>query len=369
MRIFYLITELDVGGAEKALYELATHLDRARFEPVVGCLSGRGPVGNWLADRGVEVVHFGMRSKRDWGVVGRVSADLERRRPDLVHTFLFHANFVGRLAAWRAGVTQVISSVRVEETRRLHLLGDWVTQGLVDVETCVSESTRAYTHRRAGIPSRKLVVIPNGIDPARFADVPPCPEEWNLQRDQEVVATVGRLELQKDPIALVRALARIRRQRPRARLVWAGDGPLRASVQRQAERDAAPVDLLGWVVDVRPLLKRAQVFALASRWEGMPNVVLEAMACGLPVVATRVGGCVEMIVDGETGFLVPPGDADALADRVLRVLSDPALGRRMGRAARERVGEHFSLDAMVRANERLYERLRPGVPCQGSPVP
>jgi len=361
MRIFYLITELDVGGAEKTLFELATHLDRARFEPVVGCLSGQGEVGQWLSDKGVEVVHFDMRSRFDWGVVGRVAGELRRRKPDVLHTFLFHANFVGRLAALRAGVERVISSVRVEERRRLHLLGDWLTQGLMEVQTCVSTSTLEYTRRRARIPLRKLVVVPNGIDLARFEDVAPCPADWELPNDGPVVAAVGRLDRQKAPLTLVRAFARVRERHADAVLAYAGDGPMRGQVEREIERLGLRdhVRLLGWVEDVRPLLARADVFALASQWEGMPNCVLEAMACGAPVVCTAVGGCPELVDDGVTGFLVAPGDADALADRVARLLGDGGLRKRMNREAKERLRRRFTIESMVAANEALYECHEP----------
>ena len=363
MRIFYLITELDVGGAEKALYELVRRLDRGRFEPVVGCLTGRGEVGDWLRDVGVEVLHFDMRSALDLGVVRRVANAMRRHRSDGVHTFLFHANLIGRVAARLAGVRPVISSVRVEERRRSHLLLDWLTHRLVDVETCVSESTRRYTHERAGIPLDKLVVIPNGVDAARFADPPPPPAEWGLPDDAPVIATVARLDEQKNPMALLAAIADeegLEGSRPV--LAWAGDGPMRGEVEREVARLGLGdrVRLLGRIADVRPLLGRADVFVLASRWEGMPNCVLEAMAAGLPVVATSVGGCPELVEHGETGYLVDPGDTSALSGALCRLLDDADLRLRMGRAARARVRKRFSLDAMAEANVRLYEALSRG---------
>lgn len=363
-RIFYLITELDVGGAEKTLFELATRLDRRRFEPAVGCLFGRGEVGRWLEERGVEVVHFDMRGKADWGVVRRVRHELLRRGPELLHTFLFHANVVGRLAARRVPLKGVVSSVRVEERRRLHLLGDRLTRGLMDAETCVSESAREYTHRRARVPLDKLAVVPNGIEVERHTHPPPPPVSWRLPADGPLVATVARLDAQKDPETLIAAFALARQRVPKASLAWAGGGPLFAATRDRIRRAglAECVRLLGAVDDVRPLLGAADAFALASRWEGMPNSVLEAMAAGLPVVATAVGGCPELVVDAETGLLVPPGDARALADALVSLLSDPPKARKMGQAGRARARDHFSLDGMVRANVAIYERLLSSAP-------
>jgi len=145
-RIFYLITELDIGGAEKALYELATRLDRKRYEPIVACLTGRGPIGEWLSKAGIDVIHIGMRSWCDIPAWLRLRKALREFRPHVLHTFLFHANFAGRLASLGLGIERRISAVRVEEPRRSHLWGERLTRGLVDVVTCVSESARQYTH-------------------------------------------------------------------------------------------------------------------------------------------------------------------------------------------------------------------------------
>jgi len=361
-RVFYLITELDAGGAEKALYELATRLDRRRFEVMVGCLTGRGAVGEQLLAAGVDVRYFEMRGWWDAAAWLRVREALREFRPHVLHAFLFHANLVSRVAAMGLGVEEVISSVRVEEPRRSHLWLDRLTRRLVDRVTCVSVSTRDYTRRMARIPPEKLVVISNGVDAEQWrVSLMAPPAEWRLPDGAPVVGVIGRLHEQKDPETMLAAAERVVSGVPDAVFAFAGEGPL-------AERCRATANLrgldenvrwLGRLSDVRPLLSRIDLLALSARWEGMPNVVLEAMACGKPVVATRAGGTPEIVHDGVTGFLVPVGDADALAARIVELLADAALRERLGKAGLKRVKEHFSIRKMVAANEALYEAARP----------
>lgn len=357
-RILYLITELDAGGAEKALYELVTRLDTRRFDPLVGCLTGRGVVGEWLADAGIEVRHFDMRGCWDLPAWTRLRRTLKHFRPHVVHAYLFHANLISRLASVGLGIERVISSVRVEEPRWTHLWLDRLTCRLVDRVTCVSASTRDYTHARARIPLEKLVVVPNGIDPQR-CDMPVMapPPQWRIPDTAPVIAVIGRLHAQKDPLAMLRVAQAVIAEIPNAVFVFAGDGPLadQCRTDAHARRIADNVRFLGWVPDVRPLLARMDLLALTSRWEGMPNVVLEAMACRKPVIASAVGGCVEQIANGETGFLVPPGDTDATVRRILTLLSNTELRKQMGTAGRKRLLEHFSIEKTVQANQALYE--------------
>jgi len=355
-KIFYLITELDVGGAERTLYELATRLDRSRFAPTVGCLTGRGPIGRRLEEKGIEVVYLNMRSAFDIRAWRRLRRWLRERKPHILHTFLFHANFAGRLAARGLGIERVISAVRVEEPRRMHLWGERLTRRWVDVVTCVSESARLFTHERTGHPLRKLVTIPNGIDSACFDEALAPPAEWNLPPDAPVVAVVGRLDDQKDPLLMLEVARIVRKRAPKAIFVFAGDGPLASKCRARAEAAGLGdgVRWLGWIPDVRPLLQRAACLALSSRWEGMPNAVLESMAAGIPTAAFGVGGTSELIVHEATGFLAPPGDAEALARAIYELITNPDRARRMGVHARVRAERSFSLEKMVNANQALY---------------
>jgi glycosyltransferase involved in cell wall biosynthesis len=357
-RIFYLITELDAGGAERALLKLATAMKRAGDAVKVACLTGEGQMAEPLRQAGIEVFFCHMRQGYDLPAMKRLVAELRRWRPDVLHGFLFHANLVGRIAGRVAGVPFVLNSVRVEEPRRSHRLLDRLTYRLMDLEVCVSESARRFTARTAGVPDGRLEVVPNGVDLEEFDPIPPTPEHWGLGKDEPVVATVGRLTDQKDPYTLLCAARIVLRQHPATRFVIAGEGPLRGTITARS-RDLGishSVLLLGQIPDTRPLLARCDVFALTSRWEGMPNALLEAMACRRPVVATRVGGCEEVVEEGVNGYLVPPRHARALADRLLELLRDPAKATAMGEAGRRTIEQRYTLRQTLDGWRAIYDR-------------
>jgi len=351
-RILYLTTELDPGGAEKALYELVRRLDRRRFTPEVSCLAGRGVVGRWLkADR--VPVHYLAAGPATWPLaLLRLHRLMRRGRFDLVHTFLFHANVFGRVAARLAGVRRVVSSVRVEEPRGHHQALNALTWRLADRIVCVSQSTAEFFAARAHAHPTRLAVIPNGVDTTRFAPGRPS-------AGVPLVLSVGRLDRQKGYDVLIEAVRRCKDAGTPMRVAIAGDGPDRAALQKQISSRGltGTVELLGRRDDVPDLLASAHLFVSASRWEGMPNAVLEAMAAGLPVGATAAGGTRELVVHGATGILAPPGNAESLAQAMALVLGDAALGRRMGALARERVEQHFTWEHTAQQHEALYREL------------
>ncbi len=360
LRLLLLITGLGLGGAEKAVFTLATGLDRSRFDVRVACLLDRGPYAERLEAAGIPVHALAMSGRTDVGAFWRLRALLRQHRPAILHTFLFHANLLGRFAAWSAGTPVRISSVRVcEEERPSHLWWDRWTQGLIHAETCVGEAVRRFTRERARIRDDRLVVIANAVQaqaPTPDARVR-LRQADRLEEQDVLVLGVGRLDTQKAPEDLVRATLAV--AAPPLRLWIAGTGPreetLRAALACADAGDRAR--LLGRRTDVPDLLAAADVFALASRWEGMPNAVLEAMAAGLPVVATAVGGTTDLVLDGETGFLVPPGDLVAFSDRLRRLALDPALRRKLGEAGRARAESCFGIPRFLAAHATLYERL------------
>ncbi len=304
VRVAFCITELEPGGAERCLVELATRLDRRRFEPVVYCLGPR-PAGNpiSLVERleaaGVAVHCFGARRPLALpGLLRRLRRQMQLDRPRLVQTFLFHANVLGAWAARGAGVPHVVSGIRVAERHSAwHLLVAQCADRWVDRHVCVSRSVRDFSVTQGRLRFDKLVVIPNAVDVERFAGAPAVSRsELGVDGRARLIAYVGRLDRQKGVRWLVEAIQGVLNEHADVELVMVGDGPERMALERFcAARTPGRVHFLGTRADVPEILAAADLLVLPSRWEGMPNVVLEAMAAGLPVVATDVEGVREAL--------------------------------------------------------------------------
>jgi len=367
IRVALCITDLDVGGAERCLTQLATRLDRARFEPVVYCLAPepadaeRSCLGP-LSETGVPVHSLGGRSRWQlFWVVLRLAWLMRRHQPQLVQTMLFHANIVGTVAARLARVPKVVAGLRVAERGAdWHVRWESRLRQRVDRHVCVSRDVADFGWSEMRIPREKLVVIPNGVDLARF----PVPEPAKLTSlgiwaERRVVTFVGRLERQKGLRWLLESAPEWLERLPDCDLLLVGRGPLEPELRRLAEKlgISRRVHFAGWRPDVPEILAVSELLVLPSEWEGMPNVVLEAMASRLPVVASEVEGVRELL--GETSDIqtVRFGDRKALAERLVRLLSDPQLAAEVGAANRRRAEEQFSIERMVAAYEDLWESL------------
>jgi glycosyltransferase involved in cell wall biosynthesis len=361
VRIAFCITDLDPGGAERAMVRLVKGLDRSRWEPAVFCLAGRGDLADELQSARITVECLGARHWSNIGAVLRLARGLHRFQPAVVQTFLFHANLAGRTAARLAGVGKVVAGIRVAEKRsRVPLWLDRWTNRLVAKNVCVSQAVANFSISHAGIPSEKVVVIPNGVDVRRFAEARPADlQPFGIPPESPVLLTVGRLDPQKGLADLIEAAAIVAPKFPAAHFLLVGEGPERGAIERLIREKglADRVHLAGWRPDVPELLAAGSVLILPSHWEGMPNVILEAMAAGLPVAATQVEGTSELVVEGQTGFLVPVKSPQALADAISKMLAVPAFAKALGASGRERVTAEFSWERMVARYESLYESL------------
>ena len=361
-----MTTGLGYGGAETQLVRLATRLKARGWNVhVVSMLPPQAYVGD-LQRAGISVVSLGMRRGiPDPKALFRLVFILRREKPQLLTTFMYHANLLGRVAGRLAGVPVVVSSIRNERfggTLRDRIMR--VTDSLADVTTVNSHLAGQAIVRRGVVPAKKLRVIPNGLDTARFVWSPDLRkhvrEALGVDEGSFLWLAVGRLEQQKDYPNLLEAFVRVVRERSEAALRIAGEGPLRPALEGTVRRLGLEqrVIFLGVRADVPRLLAAADAFVLASAWEGLPNVVMEAMAAGKPVVATRVGGVPELVEHGKSGFLVPPKDPEALAVAMLRLmaLSDETRAR-MGEAGQAHVRANYELERVVDKWEALYQEL------------
>lgn len=352
-----LISDLARGGAETQLVELALGLKRRRFAVEVVLLRARNDFSLDLAEAEVPVTALRRVSWWDVRVLWRLYRHLRHTRPDVLHSFMFLANLVGVVAGRLARVPRVLVSLRCsyEATpgrfwRRVARWSHWRADRVI-----VNSEAARREELEAGFPPERLDYVPNGIRlaaasaPGRAAlDLPEGP----------LVLSVGQLEAVKGQRYLIDAWATVRAAVPDATLLLLGSGSLRLELEELARRNglATSVRLLGFRAPVLPYLLACDLLVQSSLSEGMPNAVLEAMAARRPVVATRVGGLPEVVSDGETGVLVPPADAQALARAIVGLLADRERRADMGAAAWRRVRDHFPAERMVTLTDEAYRR-------------
>ncbi|MBA3314086.1 MAG: glycosyltransferase [Planctomycetaceae bacterium] len=360
IRVLLVIPTLDASGAEKQFALLATRLPRDRFELHVAVLTRSGPYERMIRSAGVPVTVLGKRFKADPIACARLRRLVRQFQPQVMHTWLFAANAYGRLAVGGDGSPAIIVSERcVDSWKSGWQL--WLDRKLVGRTAALvanSESVATF-YRNAGIPSEKVHVIPNGIEvpPPAVADRSSVLAELGLPRDAKIVASIGRLAKQKRVDVLVWAMQLLRQLTNNVYHLIVGDGPQRGSLERLAKHFTCDdvTRFLGHRSDVSRLLSCVDVFWLASDFEGQSNSVMEAMAAGLPVIASDIPANRELIENGRTGYLVRPGDSVAFAQYADRLLVDRELAGRFGEAARRHLAEHHSVDAMVNGYAALYE--------------
>ncbi|WP_425619267.1 glycosyltransferase [Anatilimnocola sp. NA78] len=363
--IVFVITQLDAGGAERALTQLVLRLDKSRFQPTVISLRPR-PVGarailvEQLEAAGVAVEFLNALQKWEFPrAVWRLSRRLQELRPAVVQSFLFHANVVTALAGKLSGVP-VVAGMRVADPSRTRQRVERWLAPLIKMHICVSQSVADFYQKTVGISRDKLDVIPNGVDVERFAQALPVDRSsLPVPANRRLLVAIGRLERQKGHDWLLPILAKAFEELPEQELLLVGDGPDRGRLQQQASELGIGdrVHFLGWRSDVPELLRGADLLLLPSRWEGMPNVLLEAMAAGLPVLTTRVEGTTEILGPLATEQSVAVGDSAAFEDAIVRLCQDRVLSAELGQSNRERVLASFSLAVMTQAYEQIYMRL------------
>ncbi len=360
LRTLFVIDELDIGGTEQQILETVRRIDRDRFEPFVCCFR-HGAKAREIEELGVPVIHEPKRLKADPGLVLRLSAMMKRERFDIVQTYLWTANTWARVAARLAGIRWVLASERNvdiwEETYK-RVIGRFLARS-TDRIIANSEAVRQYLLTRGGLSPDKVVTIYNGVNFDRFrtrCDASERRRELGIADDVVLAGCLARVEPAKDHGTLLQAMALISNRVPKLHLVLIGGGSEEDRMKRMAHElgIGERVHFTGFRTDAAEWLQSVDLSVLSSVKEGLSNTVLESMAAGKPVVATDVGGNAEVIVEGETGFLVPSRAPTELGAALARVASSPEMMASFGTAGRRRADDLFAVDSMVKHTERLY---------------
>jgi len=365
--VAHVIHSLATGGLENGVVNLVNTAG-PEFRHVIVCVTGSGAMRDRLKPD-VEVFSIGKRPGNDLGAVWRLVSLLRRVRPTVVHSRNWAA-FDAIPAAGLARVPVVVHGEHGRESadphgrnRRRNRLRR-ILSPLVTRFVAVSRDLERWLVEDVRLPARKVLTIHNGVQLDRFArnSLPEARRALGLPAEALIIGTVGRLDPVKDQAGLVRSFAALLPTHPDAFLVLAGDGPCRPDLSRLIGELGVErrVRLLGDRPDVPLVLSAMDLFVLPSIAEGMSNTVLEAMATGLPVIATRVGGNPELVEDGVTGRLVAPQEPRGLTEAIAGYLEDSHLRAVHGKASRQRATEHFGLERMCLAYTDLYSRLLPG---------
>lgn len=362
-KVMLLAVGLGVGGTETHILELASRIDRTKYDVTVCALKSGGCVADDLRARGIRVVSLGGAGVFDFRVLYRLWKVLQAEPPDVIQSFLFWANLSARLLGRLFKAVRVVCSYHdeiVSEGRLLRAI-DRLTFQWSHAVVCCSEAVRRSVSARIGGRVARQATIPFGVDLRRFAATELATrQELGLREGGPLIGTVCRLvEPKKGLSVLLEAMAALKRQKADlgCQVLIVGEGPSRRLLEAMSDQFGLSrcVVFAGVRRDIQRILPLLDVFVLPSLYEGFGIAILEAMAVGKPVVATCVGGIPEFVLPGETGLLVEPGNAAALADAIASMLRDPDRATRMGANGRSRVQAGFQISTVVRRHEQVYE--------------
>jgi len=377
IKILYVIPRLAKAGTEKHLVSLASSLDRSKFDVTICCLFAgtdchgfrstdkhgltRGNSVKISGNLCFKIIFLKRKNVYDLRVIFDLYRLIRKERYNIVHTYLFGFHYLAAIPAKIAGVPVVISSRRELATWKkwqhhlLENLGNIFTDKMV----ACSNAVREFSLDTENLTSDKIVTIYNGIDLKQFYPHQKnirILEELGLDEKDKIVGMVANFSSVKDHKTLFKAIAEVKKTFPQVKCLLIGDGPLREELKVKSEelKVKSNIIFLGRRDDIPELLSIMDVFILTSLSEGFPNVVLEAMACGLPVVATNTGGIPEAVIDEKSGVLVKPRDYQAIADTVVRLLENCGITKDMGKRGREIAENKFKFERMLAEYENLY---------------
>jgi len=356
IKIAYIISSSEIGGTEKMLLLMLENLDENKFgKPVVITIKGKGKFTEELAKRNIR--RYTYNFKKNPFLFFRLLYDLKREHPDIIHSFLFYGNLVGRISGRLLGINLVISSQRsIDGWRKwYHWKIDSLTSVWTDLIISNSFSGKKVLVERARIPEKKIIVIPNGIS-VRKLECRVSRESLGLNSSVIVIGSIGNLRKAKGHIYLIKAASLILSKFPDTVFLIAGEGNLKQMLVDEAEKRGIREKFvfMGFRPDAEEIIQLFDIFVLPSLWEGFPVSLLEAMKYGKPVVAFGVADVPYIIENGKNGFVVEPGSHEKLASGIGSLLQDKNVRMSMGLCGEKRFKEQFNLEKMIRDYSSAY---------------
>lgn len=368
IKILHIIPNLGIGGTEKMVLELCRGLNRNSFYNRVIALKSGGQTAEELEKSGIPVNllnspdSFGMGLMDMPRVVRTVRENIIADSPDIVQTWLTRANVVGRIASKSAGHQRIISALRVMEIeKKYHIWAEKITHRYSKMITVNCTALKKFAVQRIGIPEEKIVYIPNGIDEKRNPDqhtINIYKKKW-ISRNAFIFGTVGRLHEQKGIDVFLKAAKMVLNQFPNSRFLIAGEGPAKSQLVQLTKHLGieSAVVFCGWAKESLEFISILDVFVLASRWEGMPNAVMEAMISKKPVIASTVGGVTDLIQSGTEGLLIESENVKQCSDAMIQLIQDSKLRGKIAESAYEKIKRDYSMDQMISSYKKLYESI------------
>lgn len=363
IKVAHIISDLDVGGAESMLVKTLRNFKSDRYEHfVISLHPQKNSLRGKIEKEGFKVYLLNIGIKNFILPLIKLISILKRERPQIVHSYLFHADIFGRIFARLTRVPVVISSLRNENIGgRLYEILLGVTDFCVDKVTAVSRNVADVHIAKGTTKKNKISVIYNGLEleDSSQKEASRIRRNLDIRDDLFLLLTIASLEPKKGHIFLFEALSMLKKEGCRFKLLVVGHGREKERLERKIANLGLEneVVLMGKRDDIQEILVASDAFVLPSIWEGLPNALLEAMAAGLPVIATRVGGIPEVITDSETGLLVETKDSNALAKAIERIAKEDGFSRRLAQNARDCVRRNFDIKKTVEQTEELYEEL------------
>ncbi len=366
INLLQVVDGFRLGGAETKLLELIKNLNKDKYNVVVCSLLSDGPLLEKFKETGAKVVIIDRKHRFDFSVIPRIIKLIKKEKIHIVQTTLFYADFLGTITAKLAGVPVSVSWETISHYHSFYKpkyrgLAYRIAMALADKIIAVSDDVKKSILELRKIRPAKIETIPYGVDMRRFRKELQTEKraELGLKKDDLIIGVVARLDYIKGHIYLIDALPKIKNSYKNVKCVIVGDGESRQKLEERCEKLklVSDVKFLGFRSDVADILQIFDVFVLPSLSEGLPNVILEAMACSVPVVATAVGGIPEVITDNWNGKLVPPKDSEAIARAISEVFSQNGERKKFTQNAWNLVKEKYSLQRQMKQFDSLYSEL------------